>query len=124
MGEASRNPDRQSVQQTLELLGDALADILVAIWRWIALVAAVAVSTCLGITLFVVLVMGLIANNMRGVKIGPFTTTTTTSTPGGTTRLSGDCRCPGVDFTLRVQMLRWFATGLCLAKGHPQVDRH
>ena len=53
---------------------------LSALWKWLLLVAAIAVGTCLGITLFVVLMMGLIAGKMHDMNVSPFTTTTTTPT--------------------------------------------
>jgi hypothetical protein len=62
---------------TAQDVGDELLDAMAAIWRWLVLVAAVAIGTCLGITLFVVLVMGLIAGRMHDVNFSPFTTTTT-----------------------------------------------
>ena len=49
--------------------------------RWLGRVVTIAIGTCLGITLFVVLVMGRIEDKMRDVNFGPFTTTTTTTTP-------------------------------------------
>ena len=66
---------------TAREVSDEFFDGLAAIWRWLVLVAAIAVGTCLGITLFVVVVMGLVANQMGDVHLGPFAKTTATSTP-------------------------------------------
>ena len=67
--------ERQRI--TAQDIGGELLGAAAAIWRWLVLVAAIAVGTCLGITLFVMLVAGLIANKMHDVDFNPFTTTTT-----------------------------------------------
>ena len=62
-------------------VGNELLDALGAIWRWLVLVAAIAVGTCLGITLFVLLVIKQIGDAMPDVNFGPNATTTSTWSP-------------------------------------------
>jgi hypothetical protein len=75
--------DQQDPPLTAQVVGESALDLLSALWRWLVLVAAIAVDTCLGVTLFVVLVLGVIRDKMHDVDVTPFTTTTTTPTHAG-----------------------------------------
>lgn len=46
-------------------VSDSFFDLLAAVWRWLVLVAAIAVGTCLGITLFAILVLNRIGDSMH-----------------------------------------------------------
>jgi hypothetical protein len=59
-------------------VGNEALDVLGAVWRWLVLVAAIAVGTCLGITLFVMLVMDRVGQEMRQVNLDQFPSTTHT----------------------------------------------
>lgn len=77
-----------SEKTTIEDVGNAFGDAIEGLWRWLLLVAAITIGTCLGITLFVLLVLGLIKDKMRDVNVNPFPTTTTSPTWTTTTPTS------------------------------------
>jgi hypothetical protein len=73
-----QNTPAQDVRESLLNGLDAVMDSLAALTRWLVLVAAIAVGTCLGITLFVVLAWHQVESKMHDVNFNPSTTTTTT----------------------------------------------
>jgi len=54
-------PQRVNAQD----VGNELLDGLGAVFRWLSLVAAIAVGTCLGITLFILVVIDQVSDEMK-----------------------------------------------------------
>jgi hypothetical protein len=71
----------QKVRDAFNNQVDSVTDVLlIPLSRWLVQVAAIAVGTCLGITLFVVLAWDQVESKMQNVNFNPSTTTTTTPT--------------------------------------------
>jgi hypothetical protein len=77
---AKETPERQPTRS--QDVGKDAFNAMAALRRWLVLVAAIAVGTCLGIALFLMAAVLISGGRHVGIHIAPSPTTTTPTTSG------------------------------------------